>query len=322
MQLHALSVRVKDISLPSTLDQHRGLKSHLCRASSAEHGGEQDSTPSSEVTTSCTKVCGGEQDRSCSKICLVNIHPVGHRNRALKVYTIIDEHSNKYLVRSELFDVFDVKGPTSSYSLRTCSGLTESTGRRASGFQIESTDGKVSLPLPSLLECNDIPNNRMEIPTPSAAVNHPHLQPVAHLIPELDPSAPIMLLLGRDIISVHKVRKQVNGPCDAPYAQKLDLGWVIVENVCSGGVHKATTVNTFYTSTTEQKRPSIFEPCTNVFRVKERYNQFQCLDHTRAHATENSSGMKVLRSWAARCFSRAKKITKLLHPSTISHSCE
>lgn len=219
---------------------------------STEHGGEQDSTSSSEVTTSCTKVCGGDHsDRSCSKICLVNIHPVGHRDRALKVYAIIDEHSNKSLACSEFFDAFNVQGPASSYSLRTCSGLTESTGRRASGFQIDSMDGKVSLPLPSLLECNDIPNNRMEIPTPSAASYHPHLQPVAHLIPELDPSAPIMLLLGRDIISVHKVRKQVNGPRDAPYAQKLDSGWVIVGNVCLGSVHKPPTVNTFYTSTTD-----------------------------------------------------------------------
>lgn len=94
-----------------------------------------------------------------------------------------------------------------------------------------------------------------------------------------------MLLLGRDIISVHKVRRQVNGPRDAPYAQKLDLGWVIVGNVCLGGVHKPTIVNAFYTSTTEQKRPSIFEPCPNVFHVKERYNHFQHPDHPKAHLT-------------------------------------
>ena len=39
-------------------------------------------------------------------------------------------------------------------------------------------------------------------------------------------------LLYFDIISIHKVRKQFNSPCDAPYAQELDLGWVIVGNVC------------------------------------------------------------------------------------------
>lgn len=105
----------------------------------------------------------------------------------------------------------------------------------------------------------------------SAAANHPHLQPMAHLIPELDPSASIMLLLGQDVISVHKLRKKVNGPRYAPFAQKLDLGWPgIFGNVCVGGVHKPTTVNTFYTSTTERKRPFIFEPCPNIFHVKEK----------------------------------------------------
>ena len=227
----------------------------------AEHGGEQEPPPTSEVTTRCTEVCGGDQsDRSCSKICLVTVYPTGHRDRALKVYAIIDEHSNKSLGRSEFFDAFNVQSPNSLYSLRTCSGVKETTGRRALGFQIESMDGTASCALPCLLECNDIPDNRSEIPTPSAASNHPHLKPVAHLIPELDPNAPIMFLLGRDIISIHKVRKQLNGPRDAPYAQKLDLGWVIVGNVCLGGIHKPIRVNTYFTSTTEQKRPSIFEP--------------------------------------------------------------
>ena len=279
---------------------------------STEHGGEQAPTPSSEVTTHCTEVCGSNQsDRSCSKICLVKIYPVNHRDRALKVYAIIDEHSNRSLARSEFFDAFNVQGPTSPYSLRTCSGVTETMGRRASGYQIESVDGKVSLPLPSLVECNDIPNNRSEIPTPSAASNHPHLKSVAHLIPELEPNAPIMLLLGRDIIAVHKVRKQVNGPRDAPFAQKLDLGWVIVGNVCLGGVHKPDSVNAFYTSTTERKRPSIFEPCPNVFQVKERYSHFQGPDNPRACSTEKLTCNEKVEQLGSTVFQQTKDDNKV-----------
>lgn len=37
---------------------------------------------------------------------------------------------------------------------------------------------------------------------------------------------------------MHKVCKTLNGPHDLPFAQKLDLGWVIVDNVCLGNVHK------------------------------------------------------------------------------------
>ncbi|XP_061775443.1 uncharacterized protein LOC133564935 [Nerophis ophidion] len=239
-------------------------------------GGEQDSEPSTEVSAQCTDVCGGNQSyKSCSKICLVKIYPSGRPEKSLKVYAIIDEQSNKSLARSEFFEIFKIQNPSSPYTLRTCSGVMESTGRRASGYKIESMDGKVCLSLPSFLECDDLPKNKSEIPRPNAAANHSHLKSVANLIPDLDPNASIMLLLGRDIISVHKVRKQVDGQRDGPYAQKLDLGWVIVGNVCLGGVHKPTTVNNFNTITTEQRRPTVFKPCPNVFQVKEKHGQTQ-----------------------------------------------
>lgn len=45
--------------------------------------------------------------------------------------------------------------------------------------------------------------------------------PVADKIPGFDPGAAILLLLGRDILRVHKVREQYNGPHNAPYAQHL-----------------------------------------------------------------------------------------------------
>lgn len=57
-------------------------------------------------------------------------------------------------------------------------------------------------------------------------------KPIAHLIPELDPDAQILLLLGQDVLQVHKVRYQFNGPNNTPYAPKLDLGWVVIGEVC------------------------------------------------------------------------------------------
>lgn len=136
------------------------------------------------------------------------------------VYVILDEQSNRSLACSEFFDAFKENTPASSYTLRTCSGVTETIGRKASGYQIESVDGKVILSLPSLLECNNIPDNRAEIPTPSAALYHSHLKPIAPFIPELYRDAPIMILLGRDIIRVHKVRRQVNGPHDSLLSER------------------------------------------------------------------------------------------------------
>lgn len=133
-----------------------------------------------------------------------------------------------------------------------------------------SLDGRVTIPLPPLIECNDILDNRSETPTPNAARHHSHLLKVAEHIPEVDPTPEILLLLGRDIIRVHKVREQVNRPHNAPFAQRLDLGWVLVGEVCLGSAHKPI-VNTFKTTVLDNGRPSLLQPCTNL-HIKEKIN--------------------------------------------------
>lgn len=86
---------------------------------------------------------------------------------------------------------------------------------------MESIDGTVNFPLPPLTECNEIPNDTTEIPTPEGADHHHHLRQIADKIPPLEPAADILLLLGRDTIRAHKVRKQNNGPHNTPYEQKV-----------------------------------------------------------------------------------------------------
>ncbi|XP_057705305.1 uncharacterized protein LOC130923571 [Corythoichthys intestinalis] len=247
----------------------------------AEHGGEPSaddsgSTDPDEINSKCTLVCGeSEAGRSCSKICLVQVYPAGSPSKAVRLYAIHDEQSNRSLVRPEFFELFNDSGPSAPYSLRTCSGVKETMGRRATGYVVEALDGSVHIPLPSLIECPDIPNDRDEIPTPDAARHHGHLKSVAHLIPDLDSHAQILMLLGRDVVRAHKVRKQISGPHNAPYVQKLDLGWVIVGNVCLGDVHRNLAVKTLFTNATEKGRPTIFEPCPNVYSVKEKYCEIQ-----------------------------------------------
>lgn len=69
------------------------------------------------------------------------------------------------------------KNDTASvYSLRTSSGASNVVGRRATGLVVESIDRKTHLVLPTLIECNELPNNRLEIPTPDVALYHAHLK--------------------------------------------------------------------------------------------------------------------------------------------------
>ncbi len=143
-------------------------------------------------------------------------------------------------------------------------------GRKVSGFSVESLDGKTVVALPPLLECNTLPDDISEIPTPEVAVHFPHLTAMSEKIPPLDRGAPILLLLGRDVLSVHKVREQRNGPQNTPYAQRLDLGWVIVGEVCLDGIHRQSSMNTYKTNILLNGRTSYFSLCTKGINVVER----------------------------------------------------
>ncbi|XP_056101657.1 uncharacterized protein LOC130080328 [Rhinichthys klamathensis goyatoka] len=235
------------------------------------HGGEQAESPMRANVSKCTEVCGkGISSRSCSKICLVNIYPAGHKEKAVKAYVVLDEQSNRSLAKTEFFEIFNVNTGTKIYTLKTCSGVGETRARQADGFILESLDGNTSVRLPTLIECNMLPDDRSEIPTPEAARHHTHLKHLAAKIPDLDPNASILVLLGRDIPRVHKVREHYNGPHDAPYAQRLDLGWVIIGDVCLGGAHVPSKVSVYRTSVLNNGRTSLLDSCTNSFHVKEK----------------------------------------------------
>ena len=86
-----------------------------------------------DVTTKCTKICvTSPQPRSCSKICLVKVHPSKHREKAQHVYAVLDDQSNRSLAKTQFFDLFCIEGDPSPYTLRTCSGTVETAGRKAS----------------------------------------------------------------------------------------------------------------------------------------------------------------------------------------------
>ena len=155
--------------------------------------------------------------------------------------------------------------------MNTCSGRSNVVGRRAKDLVIEAFNGSTKIPLPVLLECNEIPDNRTEIPSPQVAVHHKHLRPLADQIPDVDPEVDIMLLLGRDVPQVHKIRESRNGPNNAPWAQRLDLGWVILGEVCKGKVHQRSQVNAFRTQILENGRPSLHTPCDSHITVSENY---------------------------------------------------
>lgn len=78
------------------------------------------------------------------------------------------------------------------------------------------------------------------------------------------------MLIGRDLTEAHHVYEQCIGPRSSPFAQRLNLGWVIVGDVCLGTTHAPDNrVNVNKTCILNNGRPSTFELCQNTFHLKE-----------------------------------------------------
>jgi hypothetical protein len=222
-----------------------------------------------EITTKCTEICGNSPGgKSCSKICLANIYVNGHPETKVKAYVVIDDQSNSSLAKSELLDRLNVHGQATSYSLRTCAGTTQIRGRCSKDLVVESVDGNKSHQLSNVIECNAIPDSKQEIPSPEVARAHPHLHEIVDKIPEIRGDVDILLLIGRNAPPLQKVHESRNGPRNAPWAQRLDLGWVIIGNACLDGAHTPKP-SCYKTNVLESGRPSIFSPCPNRFHIKE-----------------------------------------------------
>ena len=93
--------------------------------------------------------CGGRgalrlSAKSCSKICLVKVYPKENPERAIKMYAMLDDQSNRSLATSEFFELYGICSSAFPYTLKTCAGMTEASGRRASGYQIEAANGGVN----------------------------------------------------------------------------------------------------------------------------------------------------------------------------------
>ena len=184
-------------------------------------------------------------------------------------------NSNSSLISSELSDTLGVDTQPIKYYLSTCNGKDqEKYGRRVSDIVIKSLDG-VQAELPTLVECDSIPQDKREIPTPEMARRFDHLQDISEEIPPLDENAGIHILIGRDAPELLKVRAFKNGAAGAPWAHRLDLGWTITGQMCldlaGGPAHVIARRTALYPTYGEPQEPELaLSPCPNKLTVKRK----------------------------------------------------
>ena len=239
------------------------------------------------VNAQCTAVCSTSSGgTSCSKVLLVDVFLKDKSYLVRRVYAIIDEQSNSSLISSELLDELGVLGPQEKYYLSTCTSEKEiKYGRRVTGVSIQSPSG-TGFQLPTLIECDSIPQDKHEIPTPEMARRFPHLQEIANEISPYDSNADVHLLIGRDAPELLKVREFRNGPKGAPWAQRLTLGWTITGQMCldfaGGPVHalvrrtnlrSANEITSLEVHPCQQTESYELVPCPNRFKIMESLSE-------------------------------------------------
>ena len=179
-------------------------------------------------------VIGQFHGKSCAKIVLVTVSNSSCPEKEIRTYAILDDQATHSLARTELVDKFGIQSEPNPYDLKSCAGSVVMKGRISDGFTVESLDSSTILDLPSVIECKEIPGDRGEIPTPSVAHKHEHMEAIANDIPQMDESSDILLFIGHNVPEANNVLDQRLGPWKAPFAQRMRLGWVIVGDVFYG----------------------------------------------------------------------------------------
>ncbi|VDI09604.1 Hypothetical predicted protein [Mytilus galloprovincialis] len=223
----------------------------------------EEENSNEQISSICTKICDSiyNTSKSCSKIVLAKEYHSDRPEHFKKVYCVLDDQSNRTLATSDFFNFFRENGKEFEYALASCAGRFVSSGRRASGYVLESLDGSSCLNVPEIIECNDIPNNREEIPSSVVASSYPHMMDIASCIPDIDNQSEIQMLIGRDLIRAHHVIEHRVGVEEVPYAQRLRLGWVIVGNVCLGRFQEQQHVNVNKTVIVGNVQSTLLFPC-------------------------------------------------------------
>ncbi|CAG2232634.1 unnamed protein product [Mytilus edulis] len=254
-------------------------------------GGEKSSDTTQNandqtVSSKCTFLCGFS-GKSCGKTVQVRVYPKNFPDKAVNVYAILDDQSNRTLAKTELFDQLGINTSAIQYTMSSCAGRTIMNGRCAESLIVESLSGNGELEIHSVIECSAIPDEKSEIPTPDIAKSYPHLREIAHQMLDLNPNIDIQLLIGRDVPEAHHVFRQLTGPKGTPFAQELFFGWVIIGDVCLGKVHKPNFVNVNKTNVMNNGRGTIFEPCINTLYVKENTELAHIRDNVHSQRCNN-----------------------------------
>ena len=191
--------------------------------------GEQHSKQPNQRTL-CTHACGdATKSKNCSKTVFVEITMDSVSSRKMTGYAIIDEQANVCLVDESVPAFFGKSFLTRPVTLNFASDKYKVTTEEqvVTGLHVRCINEKTVIALPEALTSDGIADTSDEVATPNIVRAHPHLAHFAPNFTKADPSAKVLLLIGRNCGAA--MATKCYGRRE-PYAHKTPLA--LVGNTC------------------------------------------------------------------------------------------
>ena len=167
-----------------------------------------------------------QENVSFSKTQPVIIRCRGDPRKTLRCLAMIDEHSDHCFVDESVLDRFEISAPYCEYNLETLAGLKlRRQGKAVTGLQVKGLRSKKWHNIPEALTGGHMPDSRAERATRPVVECIPSLAHLAHNFEEEDESLQTLLIIGRTMSNVFRVRSFGRRP---PFAHQNILGWSVV----------------------------------------------------------------------------------------------
>ena len=220
---------------------------HKFKPKAKNHTSEAKSNDRTEISNGCTK--GSESGTSSlgtnGSIMSLSVLPMllFHKStpdKVLKVYGMLDNCSQGSFINQDVLDNFDIKGTDTKICIKTMTGTTSEDSQIVDGFMVSDVNGTNTISLPRLFTRKGLPINKDEIPTVDNVKYWPHLESIMKEIPDIDPDAPVALLIGVNCPTALRPLEVINEENNGPFAQRTALGWCIVGPLTNAEQHMST----------------------------------------------------------------------------------
>ena len=190
------------------------------------------STPKDDTNQSLFTALYGSKGttKSCSKTVLIKMTMENIPNKELLCYAIVDEQSDCCLIDPKVVEFFGKSFPEGDFNLSTVNGTSNvNKCLIVSGLSVQGVREDVKINIPPAFTNINIPDTKAEVATPSIVAAHKNISRFSTAFLELEPTAEVLILIGRNCSEAMKTRCYGNS---APFVHHTALGWALVGETC------------------------------------------------------------------------------------------